>query len=50
MLPSPSLRHVADFDIDLSPIEEMGDGRGGKRRIIPIVGDGSVARRSAAKS
>ena len=38
MLPSPSLRHVADFDIDLSPIEEMGDGRGGKRRIIPIVG------------
>ena len=38
MLPSPSLRHVADFDVDLSPIEEMGEGRGGKRRIIPIVG------------
>ena len=38
MLPSPPLRHVADFDIDLSPIEEMGDGRGGMRRIIPIVG------------
>ncbi|PDH55778.1 MAG: hypothetical protein CNE93_07110 [SAR116 cluster bacterium MED-G06] len=38
MLPSPALRHVADFDIDLSPIEEMGDGRGGMRRIIPIVG------------
>ena len=38
MLPSPTLRHVADFDIDLSPIEEMGDGRGGMRRIIPIVG------------
>ena len=37
MLPSPALRHVADFDIDLSPIEEMGDGRGGMRRIIPIV-------------
>ena len=38
MLPTPSLRHVADFDVDLSPIEEMGEGRGGKRRIIPIVG------------
>ena len=38
MLPSPALRHVADFDIDLSPIEEMGDGRGGMRRIIPIGG------------
>lgn len=38
MLPTPSLRHVADFDINLSPIEEMGDGRGGKRRIIPIIG------------
>ena len=38
MLPTPSLRHVADFDIDLAPIEEMGDGRGGRRRIIPIVG------------
>ena len=38
MLPEPTLRHVADFDIDLDPISEMGDGRSGKRRIIPIVG------------
>ena len=38
MLPEPTLRHVADFDIDLDPISEMGDGRAGKRRIIPIVG------------
>jgi len=38
MLPSPILRHVADFTIDLAPIVEMGTGRGGKRRIIPIVG------------
>ena len=38
MLPAPELRHVADFDIDLDPIHEMGDGRGGKRRIIPIIG------------
>ena len=38
MLPEPTLRHVTDFDIDLDPINEMGDGRAGKRRIIPIVG------------
>ena len=38
MLPEPSLRHVADFDIELDPINEMGDGRAGRRRIIPIVG------------
>ena len=38
MLPKPTLRHVADFDIDLDPIREMGNGRAGKRRIIPIVG------------
>ena len=38
MLPEPTLRHVADFEIDLDPISEMGDGRAGKRRIIPIVG------------
>ena len=38
MLPEPGLRHAADFDIDLNPLREMGDRRGGKRRIIPIVG------------
>ena len=38
LLPKPTLRHVADFDIDLDPISEMGNGRAGKRRIIPIVG------------
>ena len=38
MLPTPTLRHVADFDVELAPITEMGDGRGGRRRIIPIVG------------
>jgi len=38
MLPTPNLRHVADFEVNLSPITELGQGRGGKRRIIPIVG------------
>ena len=38
MLPIPTLRHVADFDVELAPIAEMGDGRGGRRQIIPIVG------------
>ena len=38
MLPTPMLRHVADFEVELSPITEMGRGRSGKRRIIPIVG------------
>ncbi len=38
MLPTPMLRHVADFEVELSSIAEMGRARGGKRRIIPIVG------------
>ena len=38
MLPEPTLRHVANFNIDLDPISEMGNGHAGKRRIIPIVG------------
>ena len=38
MLPQPTLRHVADLTIKLDPIVEMGQGQGGKRRIIPIIG------------
>ena len=34
----PSLRHVCDLDVELDPVREMGSGRAGKRRIIPIVG------------
>lgn len=37
-LPQPNLTHVADFDVELSPIREMGQGRAGQRRIIPIIG------------
>ncbi|MDP6219779.1 MAG: DUF3237 domain-containing protein, partial [Alphaproteobacteria bacterium] len=38
MLPQPTLRHVADLTIELDPIVEMGQGQGGTRRIIPIIG------------
>ena len=38
MLPDPHLRHVADLEVELSPITELGRGRAGQRRIIPIVG------------
>ncbi|MDA9930636.1 DUF3237 domain-containing protein [Alphaproteobacteria bacterium] len=37
-LPAPKLEHFCDIKIDLSPVHELGDGRGGTRRIIPIVG------------
>lgn len=37
----PQLEHVCDLFVDLDPINEMGAGRAGQRRIIPIVG-GSV--------
>lgn len=42
LLPEPSLEHVCDLSIDLDPIRQMGMGRAGVRRIIPIVG-GSVS-------
>ena len=35
---APSLSHVCDLFVDLDPIREMGPGRAGQRRIIPIVG------------
>ena len=38
MLPQPTLRYVADLTIKLDPIVEMGQGQGGTRRIIPIIG------------
>ena len=37
-LPAPTLTHVCDLYVDLDPIREMGAGRAGQRRIIPIVG------------
>ncbi len=41
-LTPPVLAHVCDLTVELDPIREMGQGRAGHRRIIPIVG-GTVA-------
>lgn len=35
---APLLRPVCTLRVELGPIREMGDGRAGKRRIIPIIG------------
>lgn len=40
-LPRPQLDLVCRLTVELDPIREMGAGRAGQRRIIPIVG-GSV--------
>ena len=37
-LPVPSLRWFCDLEVELGPIREMGEGRAGRRRIIPIIG------------
>ena len=36
--PTPTLSHVCDLFVDLAPVLEMGQGRAGTRRIIPIIG------------
>ena len=35
---TPGLRHVCTLFVELDPIREIGRGRAGTRRIIPIVG------------
>jgi len=40
-LPAPTLEHVCSLTVLLDDIREMGQGRAGQRRIIPIIG-GSV--------
>lgn len=37
-LPQPELEHVCDLSVELDDIREMGAGRAGQRRIIPIIG------------
>jgi hypothetical protein len=36
--PVPTLTHVCDLFVNLDPIRDMGQGRAGQRRIIPIIG------------
>lgn len=38
ILPAPGLRHLCDFDVELTAPHELGDGAKGRHRIIPIVG------------
>ncbi len=38
MVQVPVLEHVCTLHVELAPIREMGPGRFGQRRIIPIVG------------
>lgn len=37
-LPTPTLEHVCELTVELDAILQMGPGRAGNRRIIPIVG------------
>lgn len=37
-LPMPTLDHACTLTVTLDPIREMGIGRAGHRRIVPIVG------------
>ncbi len=44
-LPSPQLVHVCDLAVKLGPIREMGQGKAGRRRIIPIIGGAVIGPR-----
>lgn len=37
-LTEPRLEHFCDLTVELASIVEMGEGRGGTRRIVPIIG------------
>ena len=38
MLPEPKLEFFCDLQVELDSIRELGAGRAGQRRIIPIIG------------
>lgn len=46
--PNAQLKEFCRLEVDLDPIQEMGAGRAGKRRIIPIVG-GQVSGQVSGK-
>ncbi|MDU8912280.1 DUF3237 domain-containing protein [Aestuariicoccus sp. MJ-SS9] len=37
-LPIPRLEHICTLMVELDPIQALGTGRAGQRRIIPIIG------------
>jgi hypothetical protein len=41
MAAAPTLSHFCDLAVELGPPRELGEGRAGRRRIVPIIG-GSV--------
>lgn len=43
-VPEPKLRHACDLTVELAPPREMGRGRAGQRRIIPIIGGTATGR------
>ena len=45
---APSLEFLCRLDVHLGPIKEMGQGRAGQRRIIPIIG-GTVSGKITGK-
>ncbi|SMY09426.1 DUF3237 domain-containing protein [Flavimaricola marinus] len=48
-LATPHLVHVADLTVELGPIKEMGQGRAGRRRIVPIIGGSMSGPRLSGK-
>ena len=48
-LPSPVLSHVCKLAVNLDPAREMGQGRAGHRRIIPIIGGEVVGERLSGR-
>lgn len=48
-LPQPKLTKVCQLKVDLDPIREMGSGRAGHRRIIPIIGGEVVGERLSGR-
>lgn len=45
---APTLDHVCDIEVELDPIRDLGPGRAGQRRIIPIIG-GTATGKLAGK-
>ncbi len=48
-LPTPALTHVCQLKVALDPIREMGQGRAGHRRIIPIIGGEVVGEKLSGR-